>query len=250
MGSNPPLEIINELHTESFNDSFKISEEKRKKFEMKNKMEGLRIELHEVSDSYEQNYNLPATYYHSKNYLSDRNSKNGNFEVKKSLNKKNKFLSIPNRVKNSQSHSISQENDINETWKNILITNIIPEKKLLSGSDQEAIYQGNLNKLVPNSSKKIKPTYVMKFCFVNKKEFLCYKSKESFLCLQPPQFKISLDTIAYASRIRLNEYKISGKTFYYMYLQISEYKDDSSGRQPYIWSSEDDSSPENKNRNN
>jgi hypothetical protein len=210
---------------------------------MKSKIEGLRIELHEVSENYEQGSNLPATYYHSKNYLSDRKSMNGILEVKKGTNKKDKLLSV-SRMKHS--HSNSNDYDINEAWKNILITNLIPENKLLSGSDQDAIFQGALNKLVPNSSRKIKPTYVIKYCLVNKKEFLCFKSKESFLCLQQPQFKISLDSIAYANRIRLNEYKISGKTYYYMYIQIGEVKDDSSTRHPYIWSSEDDSSPENK----
>ena len=82
-GNYPPLEVINELNTESFNESFKISEEKRKKSEMKTKLESLQIELFEADETEDVNLIRPQYYYQGKNYLSERTDNDNSKTMKK-----------------------------------------------------------------------------------------------------------------------------------------------------------------------
>lgn len=230
MGNNPPLEVINELNTESFNESLRISGEKKKKTEMRNNIDDLKIEL--LADFERKDTttgNMKNSIKIERNSQLHQNNKSGSF-------KKNE-------------NSINNNNDINDAWKNLLITNVIPEKKLLSDFDDEIMYQGIVQKFTAGANKNSKATYIDKFCLLTKREFKCYKSKETFLKLQNPSYRINLENIAYAKRLFIpnaNNTSTFGKkngnvkNYFYFYIQIMDPSEESLIKQ-YTWSSEDES---------
>lgn len=189
-----PLEIINETNTESFNDSFKLSEEKKRKT-LEN-FTPINIQLKSVNSTH------------------SITSENKN-AVKKSFNvneETNTNTSIANsKVKKKES-----------AWKNILITTIIPESRLLSENKEEIMFQGMLDKFTPSQNKKQNSTYMPKFIICTKYEIKMYKSKETFLKMQNPSLKIPFNTIACSKRINLSTAKSnkSNKILFHFYIQI------------------------------
>ena len=225
MSNNPPLEVINELMTESCNESFKLSEKKKIKKESRHHLEELKLELIEAFDK-----NRRDSEYNQSNQINQDNQKKSDYNMHSNIRE--------TKPRNKQEGLTY--NKRSEAWGAILITDIIPESKLLSDSDNEILIHSQLNKFVPTENKRTKPLYVSKYCLITKKEFVCYKSKETFIKMQPPQFRIALNTIAYANCIKLPNTKLP---VFYFYIQLIDHTEESMIKSN-TYSSENDSSPE------
>ncbi len=198
-----PLEVINELHTESFNDSFKLNEEKRKKSQDKLNFlssENLQIKLLKEKKTLSQNY----SYKNDQNFDDDITP-----EDNKSLGNQKK-TSTPKLKKMSD----KSKQNLNDAWRSIIISNIIPENKLLSSNNEEILYQGFLDKFHHASRGNNLQT---KFCVCLRTEFLCFKSKETFLTMQNPSHKINFTSVVSCKRINLSDKlnKTNKQMFYF-----------------------------------
>lgn len=236
-----PLEVINELNTESFNDSLKISEEKRKKTE---KTQNVDLKLELIG---EQDDDTPHKSS-EKEVIQTQNSFNKQIERQAKLleEEQNEHKRMYDSKQKLEQVDISCE----WNWKNTLITNIISESKLLSTSDDDIMFQGVLDKIIENPSNTRKLTYSNKFCVISKKEFKCFKSKETFLHLQNPLQSIDLERILFAKKIVIPSSERANNTnnvrLFHFYVQLADLNYDESLREQYTWSSEDESNPESK----
>jgi hypothetical protein len=109
-----------------------------------------------------------------------------------------------------------------DQWRNILITSIIPENKLLTSEGDEILFQGNLSKFTHQSSKAAN-SYSSKFCVLTRSEFKIFRSKEVFLLLEKPLAKYPLFNISATNRINniqsMNK-KEQQKKYFHFFIEL------------------------------
>ena len=258
--NKPPLEIINELVTESFTDSIRKSEAKIKRTEHKQKsnIDEMKIELKSDLEDYlnENGKNFASQtdlYKIDKHFILKSVRQNLNYTGNEINNNKDTDNSMENSISSKKKkYEINfvkkqvEKTDINSAWKNISISNVIPENKLLSNLDDEIMFQSVLDKFTASTNKRQKHTHIDKFCMINKKEFRCYKSKETFLTLQNPSQRILFENISNVKRLLIPEngskLNANEKTNYYFYLVMGS----NELSHIYNWSSEDEMSRDHK----
>ena len=90
---------------------------------------------------------------------------------------------------------------INQDWRNIPISSLISQEKLLSTNPEEIMYKGYLNKLVISHMFKNCSTSVEKFSILTKDKLSIYKNKENFLLMAKAQHSFDLTEILNCRRI-------------------------------------------------
>lgn len=110
---------------------------------------------------------------------------------------------------------------INQDWRNIPISSLISQEKLLSTNAEEIMYKGYLNKLVISHMFKNCSTSVEKFSILTKDKLSIYKNKENFLLMAKAQHSFYLTEILNCRRIDFSYLKIPKlEGFYFMYIEL------------------------------
>lgn len=170
-------------------------------------------------------------------------SRSKNRKHDKNLNDESQISQVDDKQVN-QSNAIIQSNNKANTartkinkdsvrnWRNINITSIISENKLLNAGDSkfqillldDVLFQGEIRKFMNHQIKThASQMYTIRFCVVTRTELKYYKSKESFLTMLKPLNIIPLFQIKEVGLV-------PGKTvskFCHFYIKLHEiYKSD------------------------
>lgn len=120
-------------------------------------------------------------------------------------------------------------------WRDINITSLIGENKLLNASPSkklillfldQILFQGELKKLINTQiTVSANQQYSSKFCVLTKSEFLYFKSKEQFISLLNPLFTTEIFKIKEIERFYLesNFNKNVKKKYFHFFVKIVYY---------------------------
>jgi len=117
---------------------------------------------------------------------------------------------------------VHNKNNSIDSWKNLSISKIVPEKKLASEQCNEFLIQGEISKYIFDESiHKLSSNYALKFVIINRKEFVYYKSKETFLRMQSPSAALPLYLIKKVDRLPISskEYSLN-KQLHHLIIEL------------------------------